>query len=177
MLEWKIHTQECQEEWGSKSLIFQGAIATTLTQPLDVCKTRAMNAKPGEFKGLNHHSSATVRFPGCVIPPLCMQEGVHATMESNFCHTLYRTRILTIQYSFSRRIRLDPLHRPPRPAGILQGLRAGLCPSRPAHRPHIHLPRAAQEKLWTCERGGVLELTKVGDAGALSPQGAAATRT
>lgn len=27
-----------------------GAIATTLTQPLDVLKTRAMNAKPGEFK-------------------------------------------------------------------------------------------------------------------------------
>ena len=29
----------------------QGAIATTMTQPLDVLKTRAMNAKPGEFKG------------------------------------------------------------------------------------------------------------------------------
>lgn len=28
-----------------------GAIATTLTQPLDVLKTRAMNAKPGEYKG------------------------------------------------------------------------------------------------------------------------------
>lgn len=28
-----------------------GAIATTLTQPLDVLKTRAMNAKPGEFSG------------------------------------------------------------------------------------------------------------------------------
>ena len=31
--------------------IFQGAIATTMTQPLDVLKTRAMNAKPGEFSG------------------------------------------------------------------------------------------------------------------------------
>lgn len=30
---------------------FQGAIATTMTQPLDVLKTRAMNSKPGEFKG------------------------------------------------------------------------------------------------------------------------------
>ena len=30
---------------------FQGAIATTMTQPLDVLKTRAMNAKPGEFSG------------------------------------------------------------------------------------------------------------------------------
>ncbi|XP_066588897.1 mitochondrial dicarboxylate carrier [Prorops nasuta] len=29
-----------------------GAIATTFTQPLDVLKTRAMNAKPGEFKNL-----------------------------------------------------------------------------------------------------------------------------
>ncbi|XP_057650894.1 mitochondrial dicarboxylate carrier [Diorhabda carinulata] len=29
-----------------------GAIATTLTQPLDVLKTRSMNAKPGEFKHL-----------------------------------------------------------------------------------------------------------------------------
>lgn len=28
-----------------------GAIATCLTQPLDVLKTRAMNAKPGEFNG------------------------------------------------------------------------------------------------------------------------------
>lgn len=29
-----------------------GAIATSLTQPLDVLKTRAMNAKPGEFSGI-----------------------------------------------------------------------------------------------------------------------------
>ncbi|GJQ77385.1 hypothetical protein Trydic_g20789 [Trypoxylus dichotomus] len=29
-------------------------IATTLTQPLDVLKTRAMNAKPGEYKSLMH---------------------------------------------------------------------------------------------------------------------------
>ncbi|XP_076161465.1 dicarboxylate carrier 1 isoform X1 [Ptiloglossa arizonensis] len=34
------------------SSVCAGAIATTLTQPLDVLKTRAMNAKPGEFKGL-----------------------------------------------------------------------------------------------------------------------------
>ena len=30
---------------------FKGGVATTFTMPLDVCKTRAMNAKPGEFKG------------------------------------------------------------------------------------------------------------------------------
>jgi dicarboxylate transporter 10 len=29
-----------------------GGVATTITQPLDVIKTRAMNAKPGEFKGI-----------------------------------------------------------------------------------------------------------------------------
>ncbi|KZC07333.1 PREDICTED: mitochondrial dicarboxylate carrier [Dufourea novaeangliae] len=32
------------------SSVSAGAIATTLTQPLDVLKTRAMNAKPGEYK-------------------------------------------------------------------------------------------------------------------------------
>ncbi|PNF25557.1 Mitochondrial dicarboxylate carrier [Cryptotermes secundus] len=31
------------------SSLTAGAVATTLTQPLDVLKTRAMNAKPGEF--------------------------------------------------------------------------------------------------------------------------------
>nr|XP_034173799.1 mitochondrial dicarboxylate carrier [Osmia lignaria] len=34
------------------SSVAAGAVATTLTQPLDVLKTRAMNAKPGEFKSL-----------------------------------------------------------------------------------------------------------------------------
>lgn len=34
------------------SSLTAGAIATTMTQPLDVLKTRAMNAKPGEFNGL-----------------------------------------------------------------------------------------------------------------------------
>jgi dicarboxylate transporter 10 len=29
-----------------------GGIATCMTQPLDVLKTRAMNAKPGEFSGI-----------------------------------------------------------------------------------------------------------------------------
>lgn len=31
-----------------------GGVATAMTQPLDVVKTRAMNAKPGEFKNLMH---------------------------------------------------------------------------------------------------------------------------
>ncbi|KAF5293599.1 hypothetical protein FQA39_LY03084 [Lamprigera yunnana] len=34
------------------SSLTAGAVATTLTQPLDVLKTRAMNAKPGEFKSM-----------------------------------------------------------------------------------------------------------------------------
>lgn len=31
-----------------------GAVATTITQPLDVMKTRMMNARPGEFKSIFH---------------------------------------------------------------------------------------------------------------------------
>jgi hypothetical protein len=31
--------------------IFAGTVATFLSQPIDVCKTLAMNAKPGEFSG------------------------------------------------------------------------------------------------------------------------------
>jgi len=34
------------------SSLIAGAVATTMTQPLDVLKTRQMNAKPGEFKSL-----------------------------------------------------------------------------------------------------------------------------
>lgn len=34
------------------SSVAAGAIATALTQPLDVIKTRSMNAKPGEFSGV-----------------------------------------------------------------------------------------------------------------------------
>ena len=51
------HDTECQlllrhcHDNGMSIFYFQGAIATMLTQPLDVLKTRAMNAKPGDFKG------------------------------------------------------------------------------------------------------------------------------
>lgn len=34
------------------SSLTAGAIATTMTQPLDVLKTRAMNAAPGQFSGM-----------------------------------------------------------------------------------------------------------------------------
>jgi dicarboxylate transporter 10 len=35
-----------------RTFLFQAGIATTITQPLDVMKTRMMNAKPGEFSGI-----------------------------------------------------------------------------------------------------------------------------
>ncbi|XP_063603637.1 mitochondrial dicarboxylate carrier-like [Penaeus indicus] len=41
------------------SSLAAGAIATTMTQPVDVIKTRAMNARPGEFKNLWHIISYT----------------------------------------------------------------------------------------------------------------------
>jgi dicarboxylate transporter 10 len=34
--------------------LLAGATATTLTQPLDVMKTRMMNGKPGEYKSIGH---------------------------------------------------------------------------------------------------------------------------
>lgn len=37
---------------GKVSYFLQAGVATTITQPLDVLKTRMMNAKPGEFKGI-----------------------------------------------------------------------------------------------------------------------------
>ncbi|GBM55396.1 Mitochondrial dicarboxylate carrier [Araneus ventricosus] len=38
-----------------------GAIATTMTQPLDVLKTRTMNAKPGEYRNLWHCITVTAK--------------------------------------------------------------------------------------------------------------------
>ncbi|OXA43655.1 mitochondrial dicarboxylate carrier [Folsomia candida] len=43
------------------SSLSAGAIATFMTQPLDVIKTRQMNAKPGEFKSLFHLITYTAR--------------------------------------------------------------------------------------------------------------------
>ena len=44
-----------------KHSLLQGTIATAITQPLDVLKTRAMNAKPGEFKSPLHLIVFTAR--------------------------------------------------------------------------------------------------------------------
>jgi len=43
------------------SSLSAGAIATTMTQPLDVIKTRAMNAAPGEFKNTWHIVTHTAK--------------------------------------------------------------------------------------------------------------------
>lgn len=46
------------------SSFFAGATATTLTQPLDVMKTRMMNAKPGEYKSVGHCASTIYKSSG-----------------------------------------------------------------------------------------------------------------
>ncbi|KAK7078400.1 hypothetical protein SK128_011747 [Halocaridina rubra] len=43
------------------SSLAAGAIATTMTQPVDVIKTRAMNASPGEFRNLWHIITYTAK--------------------------------------------------------------------------------------------------------------------
>ncbi|KAA0199003.1 hypothetical protein HAZT_HAZT002225 [Hyalella azteca] len=43
------------------SSLCAGAIATTMTQPLDVIKTRAMNAAPGEYRNLWHIITYTAK--------------------------------------------------------------------------------------------------------------------
>lgn len=41
-----------------------GATATTMTQPLDVLKTRMMNAAPGEYKSIAHCASGIMKTSG-----------------------------------------------------------------------------------------------------------------
>ncbi|CAG9133378.1 unnamed protein product [Plutella xylostella] len=43
------------------SSLIAGAIATTMTQPVDVLKTRAMNAKPGEYSSMFHLIRVTAK--------------------------------------------------------------------------------------------------------------------
>lgn len=43
------------------SSLLAGGVATTMTQPVDVLKTRAMNAKPGEFRGILHLITSTAK--------------------------------------------------------------------------------------------------------------------
>jgi len=75
-----------------------GAIATTFTQPLDVLKTRAMNAKPGEYKNLWHLVTYTAKlgpmgfFKGYI--PAFVRLGPHTILTFVFLEQL-RTRFGT----------------------------------------------------------------------------------
>ncbi|KAK7863268.1 hypothetical protein R5R35_001475 [Gryllus longicercus] len=74
------------------SSLTAGAVATTLTQPLDVLKTRAMNAKPGEFRGLWHLTTYTAKlgplgfFKGYV--PAFVRLGPHTILTFVFLEQL-----------------------------------------------------------------------------------------
>jgi dicarboxylate transporter 10 len=69
-----------------------GAIATTMTQPLDVLKTRAMNAKPGEFRNMMHLITYTAKlgplgfFKGYV--PAFVRLGPHTILTFVFLEQL-----------------------------------------------------------------------------------------
>nr|CAD7444245.1 unnamed protein product [Timema bartmani] len=74
------------------SSLTAGAVATTLTQPLDVLKTRAMNAKPGEFKSIWHIITYTAKlgplgfFKGYV--PAFVRLGPHTILTFVFLEQL-----------------------------------------------------------------------------------------
>ena len=47
--------------WALYFIKFQGTIATTITQPVDVMKTRLMEARPGQYKvqcNVNFHTAS-----------------------------------------------------------------------------------------------------------------------
>ncbi|KAG8227369.1 hypothetical protein J437_LFUL000377 [Ladona fulva] len=74
------------------SSLTAGAVATTLTQPLDVLKTRSMNAKPGEFRGMWHLITYTAKlgplgfFKGYV--PAFVRLGPHTVLTFIFLEQL-----------------------------------------------------------------------------------------
>ncbi|KAF4519390.1 hypothetical protein B566_EDAN008698 [Ephemera danica] len=69
-----------------------GAVATTMTQPLDVLKTRAMNAKPGEYNSMWHLITYTAKlgplgfFKGYV--PAFVRLGPHTILTFVFLEQL-----------------------------------------------------------------------------------------
>ncbi|XP_022250478.1 mitochondrial dicarboxylate carrier-like [Limulus polyphemus] len=74
------------------SSLMAGAIATTMTQPLDVLKTRTMNAKPGEYKSIFHLITVTAKqgplgfFKGYV--PAFVRLGPHTILTFVFFEQL-----------------------------------------------------------------------------------------
>lgn len=74
------------------SSLTAGAVATTLTQPLDVLKTRAMNANPGEFSNMWHLIKYTAKlgplgfFKGYI--PAFVRLGPHTILTFVFLEQL-----------------------------------------------------------------------------------------
>ncbi|XP_013780169.1 mitochondrial dicarboxylate carrier-like [Limulus polyphemus] len=74
------------------SSLITGAVATTVTQPLDVLKTITMNAKPGEYKNLFHLIRVTAKlgplgfFKGFV--PAFVRLGPHTVLTFVFFEQL-----------------------------------------------------------------------------------------
>lgn len=59
-----------------------GAVATTLTQPLDVLKTRMMNAAPNEYRSILHCVSVIMKQHGL----LGFFKGYVRILDENYCN-------------------------------------------------------------------------------------------
>ena len=113
---WKIKT--LFSKWLNN--FSQGAIATTMTQPLDVLKTRSMNAKPGSFE------SSSFKFISA--HSVCL----YLSLTFYFSLSLFLRRVRQLR----RRVQ-DDIERGT--DGVLQGLHPGLCSPRSPDHPHLHL--------------------------------------
>ena len=104
------------------SSLCAGAIATTMTQPLDVLKTRAMNAKPGEFSG----ALDLVRYTG--------RNGPMAFYK-------VKTQFLPRIIFYLLNIFMEPDK-----YFFVSGLHSGLCATGTPDHPHLRVLRAAQNE-------------------------------
>ena len=105
------------------SSLCAGAIATTMTQPLDVLKTRAMNAKPGEFSG----ALDLVRYTGRNGPMAFYKVNTGFT-SNNILLYLLNIFMEPDKYFF------------------VSGLHSGLCATGTPDHPHLRVLRAAQNE-------------------------------
>ena len=120
----------------------QAAIATTMTQPLDVLKTRSMNAKPGFFWVVFISNSSPQALFAFIL-------------TFYFSLSLFLRRVRQL----SRRVQ-DDIERGT--DGVLQGLHPGLCSPRSPDHPHLHLLWATQNEL------RILPRTKMNKSSALT---------
>ena len=70
------------------SVFFQGTIATGITQPVDVMKTRLMEAKPGQYKVQWVHIESKVSYRPrlfCSIVETCLLEGLQTVWSRVSC--------------------------------------------------------------------------------------------